>query len=499
MYSTIEKIDTKIIPYEYLAEIRARYYDKKIVLCHGTYDILHPGHLIHLEEAKKLGDILVVTVTGDDYIIKKKKTFFDENMRAKQVASVEMVDFSALIFEPTALTPIEYLKPDFYVKGSEFKNLTSDPTSNIIKEKELVEKYGGQIYFTDGATFSSTKIGYFLGTSSEAEQEDPFVKRNMPLFRDISSEKFELNTINCFLKKMAKLNVCVIGETIVDEAKYIKLRSISQKSKCISGEENKCISQKGGASIVALHLSNFVKNVDFFTNDMSLSFEKQNLTVKPLCEGRILKTRYIDIDSGNVVYEHKILDQMSADLSIIENYDEYDLIIVADFGHNLIGMENARILSKMKSKFLAVMAQSNSSNFGFNIIDKYPFADFFSMNKLEAELLLRKNYQDNFELIEKLSETLKAKYIGVTLSKDGSIIKNYTKPSLLPSLSLSVVDTVGCGDAFLSFSAPALAMGFKPVEASLFGNIGSAIMAQKVMNESPVTYQEFLTVAKIVI
>jgi bifunctional ADP-heptose synthase (sugar kinase/adenylyltransferase) len=446
-----------------------------------------------------LGDILVVTITGDDYILKKKKTFFNQNMRLKQAASVEIVDFSALIFESTALTAIEYLKPDFYVKGGEFKNLTSDPTSNIIKEKELVESNGGKIYFTNGATFSSTKIGYFLGTSSEADQGKPFVKRNSPSFRDISTLKFELNEINSFLKKLSELNVCVIGETIVDEVVSVKLRSISQKSKCISGEEQKKTTQKGGAGIVALHLSNFVKSVDFYTNYMELDFGKPNLHVKPLCNGRIIKTRHIDAESNNVIYEHKVLDPLQSDLDYINEYDKYDIVIVADFGHGLIDMKDSIVLSKMKNQFLAVMAQSNSSNFGFNIIDKYPFADFFSMNKLEAELLLRKNYQDNYQLIDELSETLKSKYIAVTLSKEGALIKNYSNPYLIPSLSESVIDTVGCGDAFLAFAAPALALGFEAKYAGLFGNIGSAVMAQRVMNENAVTYQEFLTVAKIVI
>lgn len=499
MFSTSETINSKIIEYKNLSKIRTQFKDKKIVLCHGTYDILHPGHLIHLEEAKKLGDILVVTITADDFILKKKKTFFHQDLRVKQVASVEIVDFSAIIFEPSAITAIEYLKPDFYVKGSEFKDLTTDPTSNIIKEKETVERFGGNIYFTEGATFSSTKIGYFLGTSSEAEQNKPFVKRNIPLFKDISGEQFQLNDINSYLRKLKELNICIIGETIIDEAKYIKLRSISQKSKCISGEEIRAFSQIGGAGIIALHLSNFVGNIDLYTNKMDVDFNKKNINVINLCNGKLIKTRHIDSESNNVLYEHKIIDDLNSDLSLIKGYSNYDLIIVADSGHGLVDINNARVLSKMKSKFFSVMAQSNSSNFGFNIIDKYPFADYFCLNKLEAELLLRRNYGDNYDLISVLSDALRSKYLAVTLSLNGALIKDYSQVYSLEALSLSINDTVGCGDAFLAFSAPALAMEINPKQALLFGSIGSAIMAQKVMNESPVTYQEFLTVAKIVI
>jgi len=489
----------KILQYNCLNRIKIDNPEKKVVLCHGTYDILHPGHLIHLEEAKNLGDILVVTITADDYVLKKKKTFFKQELRIKQVASIEIVDFVALIFEPSALTAIENLKPDYYVKGSEFKDLTTDPTSNIIKEKELVEKYGGRIYFTDGQTFSSTKIGYFLGTSSEAEQEKPFVKRKIPLFKDLSDEKYELNVINKYLRALRDLNICVIGETIIDEARYIKLRSISSKSKCISGEELNMTSQFGGAGIIAKHLSNFVKHVDLYTNELNYNIEVENLTIRPLCKAELIKTRFIDHESNNVIYENKLIGKMDSSIATINNISDYDLVIVADFGHGLIDLEQANRLSKMKSKFFAVMAQSNSSNFGFNIIDKYPFADYFSLNKLEAELLLKRYYLDENFLFTNLSKVLKSKFLALTLSNNGAMMSDYSDIYKIPSLSLSITDTVGCGDAFLAFSSTALASGFDSRYSLLFGSIGSAIMTQKVMNESAVSYQEFLTVSKIII
>ena len=499
MFITSEMIRQKIISFDKLHEIRENYKDKKIVLCHGTYDILHPGHILHFEEAKKKGDILVVTITADEFILKKKKTFFNKDLRAKQVASVEIVDFVSIIYESTALTPIGLLKPDFYVKGKEFKDLTQDPTSNIIHEKELVEKNGGQIFFTNGQTFSSTKIGYFLGITSEAEQNQPFIKRIIPKFKDISEEKFDLNTVNSFLKKISQLKVCVIGETIVDECKYIRLRSISQKSKCISGEEQKELKQIGGAGAVALHVANFVKQVDLYTNDMDVDFNKNNLNVVPLTEGKIIKTRFVDFETNNVIYEHKILDNLNSEISLIREIGKYDVVLTADFGHGLITASQAQKLSMMNKNFFAVNVQSNSSNFGFNILDKYPFADYFSMNKLEAELLLRKNFSDKEQLVKQVSETIKAKQFAVTLSSEGAVLKNFENSYYLPSLSLTTVDTVGCGDAFFSFSSLALALDFSPRYALLFGNVGSGIMTQKIMNESPVTFQEFLTVCKIVI
>lgn len=499
-YNTRNDVSSKIISVDDLKVIRDKYRDKKIVLCHGTYDILHPGHLIHLEDAKKAGDILVVTVTGDNHIIKKKKTFFDENMRARQVASVEIVNFVAVIQEPTALTSIENLKPDFYVKGSEYKDLVSDPTSNIIREKELTEKNGGQIYFTGGQTFSSTKIGHFLGVMSEAKQNsEPYGKSLYPKFRDISEEKFNIVDINNFITKASKLKVCLIGETIVDEWKYIDLRSVSQKSKCISGEEKRSERQIGGTGIIALHLANFVGQVDYYTNEITDQYSHENLNIIPIAKGNIVKTRFVDNERNNIVYENKIVDRLESDLSLLPPLDEYDIVMVSDFGHGLINAVQAHKLAKTNSRFFAVQVQSNSSNFGFNLVSKYPFADYYSLNKLEAELLLHKRYEDYKEIVSDLSEILRSKQFALTLSQNGALIKNFDNESRLPALSQTIVDTIGCGDAFFTYSSLAIKLGFDARHAVLFGNVGSAIMSQKVCNESPVTRNEFQTVCKIVI
>src|ERR1700674_3759523 len=107
----------KIVPFDELPRLRERLRDKKIVHCHGAFDLVHIGHLIHFEEAKALGDILVVTVTADRHITKKPSVTFSEEHRARQVAALAIVDYVAVVREPSALSAIEALHPDTYVKG----------------------------------------------------------------------------------------------------------------------------------------------------------------------------------------------------------------------------------------------------------------------------------------------------------------------------------------------------------------------------------------------
>src|SRR5438128_12266094 len=106
----------KIVAVSALPAIRERHRDARIVLCHGAFDLVHMGHLIHFEEARALGDLLVVTITADRHITKKRAVSFKEDDRARQLAALEIVDYVAIVDEPSAATPIERLQPDVYVK-----------------------------------------------------------------------------------------------------------------------------------------------------------------------------------------------------------------------------------------------------------------------------------------------------------------------------------------------------------------------------------------------
>src|SRR6202171_4487587 len=209
--------DEQIVQLEDLPQIRARFRDKKIVHCHGAFDLVHIGHLIHFEEAKALGDILVVTVTADTHITKKRSVNFTEVERARQVAALEIVDYVTVVQEPTALSAIEALHPDIYVKGPEYADLMLDKSRSIFHEMRVLESYGGRIHFTSGETFSSTKLSHFLLAASEASQRNPLLRNERVLFKDVSSLGFKLEQLKYFLAKAHPLRVCVIGETIIDE------------------------------------------------------------------------------------------------------------------------------------------------------------------------------------------------------------------------------------------------------------------------------------------
>ena len=91
----------------------------RIVQCHGCFRLLHYGHLKHLQYARSLGDLLVVTITADKYI-KKEGPIIPERHRSEMLMSLKCVDNVIVIDAPDAIPALEMIKPHIYVKGLEY-------------------------------------------------------------------------------------------------------------------------------------------------------------------------------------------------------------------------------------------------------------------------------------------------------------------------------------------------------------------------------------------
>ena len=137
-------------------ELKAR--GKKIVHCHGCFDLMHPGHIKYFQAAKKMGDRLVVTVTPDKYVDKgPERPVFNQELRADSIAALECVDYVAINIWPTAEETLRLLVPDIYVKGQEFENL-EDKTGKLQKEYRILKEIGTEMRFTHEIVFSSTEL-----------------------------------------------------------------------------------------------------------------------------------------------------------------------------------------------------------------------------------------------------------------------------------------------------------------------------------------------------
>lgn len=129
-----------------------------IVHCHGCFDLLHIGHIRHLQAARAMGDLLVVTVTADAYVTKGEgRPAFPEALRAEALAALVCVDFVAICPSPTAVEAIRLLRPDYFVKGQ----AGEDPARRSVRlqqEIATVRELGGDVRFTHEVVFSSTAL-----------------------------------------------------------------------------------------------------------------------------------------------------------------------------------------------------------------------------------------------------------------------------------------------------------------------------------------------------
>ncbi len=131
---------------------------KKAVHCHGCFDLMHPGHIKYFQSAKKMGDVLVVTVTPDEYVDKgPDRPVFSQDLRAESIAALECVDYVAINKWPTAEQTLGLLRPNYYVKGQEFENL-EDKTGKLQKEYQVLKEIEAEMRFTHEIVFSSTKL-----------------------------------------------------------------------------------------------------------------------------------------------------------------------------------------------------------------------------------------------------------------------------------------------------------------------------------------------------
>ena len=457
------------------------------------------GHVLHFEEAASLGDILVVTITADKFITKKRSVSFTEEYRMRQVAALEIVDYVALVSEPSAVPALEALQPDVYVKGSEYANLVLDKTANIFREKHLVEAYGGRIHFTTGETFSSTKLSHFLLASPEAVQDNPLLRNERVLFRDLSEFSYQLEEIKTLLVRASQLRVCLLGETIVDEWVDISVTNLSQKSRCVAGQETARIQQIGATGIIALHLSSFVKQIDCFTNGSLGSRAAE-------ChgDGRSAGARSSRPDSSIGKAGRRCSKRRCWTFPTYRgSFPTSTTTISCWWPISGTACSTPRASTGpspgRRRAFVAAMAQVNSSNYGYNLPVKYVGADYYSLNRTEAELSLHEKDLPFDELLERMAAVLKCRSLSVTDGKQGVAVRMGDDLFSLPTLSTSVIDTIGCGDAYFALSSVAACLGLPARLVALAGSIAAAAMTQRRCNERPVTEQEFMTIAKIVI
>jgi len=424
--------------------------NKKIAMCHGVFDFVHPGHIYHFEQAKKISDFLVVSVTADKFVNKgPSRPFYSLNDRIKHLESLKFIDLVIPSNYETAVNNIRLVKPNFYVKDQEYEADSNKKDKNIYKEIREVKKFNGKIFFTRNKKYSSSRI---LNEKIYNEEFLKFIKKDSFFFQNYLDQ----------CKKIKDKKILIIGETIFDEYIYVSPLNKSNKENLVANNVIKEDLFYGGALIISKIAAEFSKNVTLITGIQNNHFKKisniKNFSIKNFIKSNfnnIKKTRYIDKNNLNKIflkyqdtessalYEYKKIENF-----IEKNLSKFDILIVSDFGHNLLNKKIINLIEKNKI-YKSTNCQSNSFNLGFNLITKYKKLNNISIDLFEAKLATHIK-EDNFNAILKtIRKRIKFDTIYITLGKYGAINYFNNKLIRIPSLFKDrALDTMGAGDIF---------------------------------------------------
>lgn len=469
------------------------------VFISGNFSILHPGHIRLFQLARKLGDQLIVGVNSDETVISPINVPIA--MRLDSVNSIQMVDKTLVIRNDLEQVLLD-LKPEIVLKGREHEYL-----ENI--EQEIVAKYGGRLVFGSGDFVMSSKEFFSsinLESSSAESAGKPFLERH----------QIKLVDIEQILEKSKMIRVLVIGDLIIDE--YIDCESVglSQEDPSVIFRPYYSKRYVGGAGIVSMHASSIgavTTYIGVAGNDPEMQLAKQELEDSGVVahlftdnsRQTILKQRFKS--SGKTQFRLNRFDDATITREtrkeifkkVKESLNDTDVLIFSDFNYGLLDSElvlSIIKLAKAAGVFIAADCQISSQ-----IADylKYRGVDLVTPTEHEARVTLRNNHDGLAAIANTFQESLKSKYLMLTLGADGVLLQEQIdhkhgsfKADVLPALNPNPKDVAGAGDSFLVLATLALAGGATINEAAYLASLGANVQVSRIGN-IPITAEEILT------
>jgi rfaE bifunctional protein kinase chain/domain len=471
---------------------------KSVIMCHGVFDIVHPGHLRHLMYAKQKADVLVTSITADVHILKADhRPYIPQNLRAQNLAALEMVDYVIVDPNPTPIETIRTLQPDYFAKGYEYFAGGVPPKTQ--EEMAALDAYGGEIVFTPGdVVYSSSKL---------IELQAPKLAVDK-LVSVMESEGIGFGDLQKAVKTFESVRVHVVGDTIVDGYSDCTLLGAAAKIPAFSVKLEQTERYTGGAGIVARHLRKAGAQVAFSTvlgDDELKDFALKELSTSGvMCCPVIDRTRPTTYKerfstSGQRLLQVDRVDNRPISDRVLRTLCESlqtmpaDVVIMSDFRHGIFNRDSIGHLVRAIPEGTLRVADSQVSNRWGNILD---FTDFDLLTPNEREARFALGDQDTIvrPLALRLFREARCRHLILKLGERGTL--TYVRPGhevrdffALESFVDHLVDPIGAGDALLAYASLALATTGNIVVASILGSIAAAIACQRNGN-LPVSPQE---------
>jgi cytidyltransferase-like protein len=462
----------------------------RIVQCHGTFDLVHPGHLVHFDEARALGDVLVVTITAARFVNKGPgRPYFNDQLRLKALASLAIVDYVVLVPFPAAVEAIECIRPDAYCKGREYEHPDNDVTGRIMDDVAAVARVGGTTHYVGAAVFSSSNlINQALGAVTKSAND---------CCRELG-RRWTPGQFRTVIDGFARLRILLIGDIIFDRYTYVHVQGLTSKNRTLSVRRLDEETHSGGVLALARHMAAFTAQVDIVslagTEPWVDTLLEQHLPARAHHILRqpgfttVVKQRFIEESKRSLeiskLFSLNIIDGEQPGPPIEEEIcrvlrsviREYDLVVVADFGHGVM-LPRVRELVQNEAPQMGLNCQTNSYNHGFNVINRqYRRADFLSLDEQELMLATGQRDPDCAAELASLARSFGCRAAWLTRGAEESIGVDTATGVLarMPPLETRVVDTVGAGDAFFAGVILAGASGVPTDLATFIGQLAGS-------------------------
>ena len=466
--------------------------ERKVIMCHGTFDLVHPGHIRHLMYAKDHADILVASLTSDAHINKANfRPFVPQDLRAMNLAALECVDYVIIDENATPIENLKFIQPDLFAKGYEYSAEGIHPRTR--EEMAAIESYGGELLFTPG--------DLVLSSSAIIETTPPNLAMEK-LLALLHSEGLEFDDLKTALTKLKGVKVHVLGDTIVDSYTYCSLIGGTAKTPTFSVKYEREVNVPGGAAVVAKHLRRAGADVVFSTvlgDDALKDFVLDDLKANGIdCHAVIDPTRPTTQKNAFITNGYRMLKVDKLDNRPISEHTvdamkeqlqrhPVDAVVFSDFRHGIFNKLTIPQLAGAIPAGAVRVADSQVANRWGNILEFEGF-DLITPNEREARFALGDQDSTIRPLALDLYRKAGCKLLILKLGERGMI--TYRAPShevrsffTVDSFADKVVDAVGSGDALLSYATLSLVATKSNVIGSILGALAAAVACENDGND----------------
>lgn len=473
----------------------ARAAGRAVVHCHGCFDIVHPGHIRHLQEARSLGDLLVVSVSADAHVNKgAARPLIPEELRADSLAALECVDAVYINRDPTAVELLGQLRPDVYVKGREYEKST-DP--RFLAERDAVEAAGGRVVYSSGdVVYSSSAL---IG---KLPKHDAFNDDKVARFRD----RYGLTptVLDGLLRRGRGRRIVVVGDYLVDRYHFCTPTGVAAEAPMMTLRSLQQRDYDGGAGIVAMHLAAmgaapalvcaWADDAESSQAELRLAGGGVELHAPRVRRETPRKHRFLadqtklfKVDEGGAAPADSRVEQAIADC-VLAAADGAAAVVFADFGYGVVSTGLLeRVLPALRERVPVLAADTSGRHAS---LGRFKHVDLLCPSEQQLRQAQNDFASGLGALAWNLLEQTGARHAIVTLGKQGLVTfgRNEQDPRQrlcsehLPALATDATDTLGCGDALLAAATLALAAGGSLEAAAFLGAIAAALEAREIGN-----------------